>query len=155
MRAWASGEGLPWVLLYGTTGTGKTHLLGAALNLLRQRGMSPIYVVAPSLLDHIRDGYEAGDYGARFTAIVRTPVLLLDDLGAEARTSWSEQALFMLLDYRYRHRLPTAVASNLVPGDLEPRIASRLQDSALSTVVRMVGPDYRIVGLRTGVTSGQ
>lgn len=136
-----------WVLLYGGTGTGKTHLLAAAFNVLLGAGRYPLYTVVPALLDHIREGLDEPDsreYGARFRAVRSTEILLLDDLGAERSSAWSDELLFKLLDYRYREGLPTLVATNLIPADLEPRIASRLQDRALSTVLLMRGPDFRL-----------
>jgi DNA replication protein DnaC len=154
-REWAMGYGgpgvsqpgyLPFLLLYGGRGTGKTHLLSAAFYALLDAGRSPIYTVAPLLLDHIRDGIGAGDYADRFYAVRDCPLLILDDLGAESRTAWSEEALFKLVDYRYRLKLPLAVATNLAPDELESRISSRLQDRALACVLRMYGPDWRLQG---------
>lgn len=155
MRAWTEApEG--WVVLWGGPGTGKTHLLAAAWNALAQDGFRALYVVVPSLLDFVRRGYEAGgasgsaEASARFEAVASAPVLLLDDLGAERRTEWSEETLFKLLDHRYRHELPTATGTNLVLDDLEPRIASRLQDRRLARVVAMGGPDMRRMGASGG-----
>lgn len=159
--AWATAVpdgGAPWLFLYGSPGTGKTHLLASAFNLLMAAGRYPLYTLVPALLDHVRQGLDApnkGEYAARFKAIKEAPILLLDDLGAEQRSDWSDEALFKLLDYRYREELPTAVASNLLPAGLEPRIASRLQDRALSAAVLMAGPDYRQTGGRSGEHAGR
>ncbi|HKT40018.1 MAG TPA: ATP-binding protein [Ktedonobacterales bacterium] len=137
-----------WLMLYGSTGTGKTHLLAAAFNLLMASGHYPLYTLVPALLDYVRQGLNAsdggGEYAARFQAVQQAPILILDDLGAEMRTPWTDETLFKLLDYRYRRGLPTAVASNLIPAHLEPRIASRLQDRALAVALLMSGPDYRL-----------
>lgn len=141
----------PWIFLYGLTGTGKTRLLAAAFNALMSNGCYPLYTLVPSLLDYVRQGLDVprgGEYAARFRAVQRAPILILDDLGAEARTAWGEETLFKLLDHRYREALPTAVASNPLPKDLEPRIASRLQDRVFSTALLMAGPDYRLSGGR-------
>lgn len=155
MQAWSSDPD-GWVLLYGGWGTGKTRLLASAFNVLMTANDTaslagqrhyPLYVVVPSMLDHIRRGLNepnSREYGARFDAIQQTPILLLDDLGAEKHSEWTDELLFKLLDYRYRQQLPTAVASNVDPVDLEPRIASRLRDAALSQVVLMAGADYRL-----------
>ncbi len=143
----AARASLPWLFLYGGPGSGKTHLLAAAFNALMAEGRYPLYTVVPTLLDHVRDGLDdehPSEYGARFKAVREAPILILDDLGAEKRTDWTDELLFKLLDYRYREELPTAVASNLLPSDLEPRIASRLQDRMLGAVVFMSGPDYRL-----------
>ncbi|HZC07954.1 MAG TPA: ATP-binding protein [Ktedonobacterales bacterium] len=150
MRAWATDSGraaLPWIFLYGGPGSGKTHLLAAAFNALMAQGRCPLYTLVPDLLDHVRDGLNAsdkGEYSARFDAIREAPILILDDLGAEKESDWSHETLFKLIDHRYRQELPTAIASNLLPEDLEPRIASRLQDVALSAALLMTGPDYRL-----------
>ncbi|HEX9036966.1 MAG TPA: DnaA/Hda family protein [Ktedonobacterales bacterium] len=133
----------PWLFLHGGYGSGKTHLLGAAFYTLLDAGYAPIYSVSPLLLDHIRDGITAGDYSERFYAVRDCPILLLDDLGAEASTPWAQEAMFKLIDYRYRLGRPLAVASNLSPDELEPRIGSRLRDRKLSVTIQMVGPDWR------------
>lgn len=149
-QAWtrdAARASLPWLFLFGGPGSGKTHLLAAAFNMLLAEGRYPLYTLVPALLDHVREGLDDADpreYGARFKAVREAPILILDDLGAEKRTDWTDELLFKLLDYRYREELPTAVASNLLPSDLEPRIASRLQDRMLGTALLMVGPDYRL-----------
>jgi DNA replication protein DnaC len=161
-QAWASGSwamfagddaALPWLFLYGSPGTGKTHLLASAFNQLLATGRYPLYTLVPALLDHVKEGLDAkdkGEYAARFKAVQEAPILILDDLGVEKRTDWSEEALFKLLDYRYRQELPTAVASNALPAGLEARIASRLQDRALSVALLMAGPDYRLQPGRPG-----
>ncbi|MGH2501496.1 MAG: ATP-binding protein [Ktedonobacterales bacterium] len=138
---------LPWLFLYGAPGTGKTHLLASAFNLLLAAGRYPLYTLVPALLDYVREGLDAaekGAYAARFKAVREAPILILDDLGAEQRSAWSDETLFKLVDARYRAGLPTAVASNVHPVDLEGRIASRLQDRALAVALLMSGPDYRL-----------
>jgi DNA replication protein DnaC len=142
----------PWLLLHGKYGTGKTHLLAAAFYALLDGGRSPIYTVAPLLLDHIRDGINASKasgasvdgYSERFGAVRDAPILILDDLGAESRTAWADETLFKLIDYRYRLRLPLAIASNLALDELEPRVASRIQDRRIARVERLTGPDWRL-----------
>jgi DNA replication protein DnaC len=152
-REWAmgySGPGCrtpgwsPWLLLHGKYGTGKTHLLAAAFYALLDGGRTPIYSVAPLLLDHIREGISAGEYGERFYAVRDCPLLIVDDLGAENRTAWADETLFKLVDYRYRLRLPLAIATNLALDELEPRVASRVQDRRIARVERLTGPDWRL-----------
>lgn len=159
VRTWAADPAsesvAPWVVLWGPLGTGKSHLLAAAFNALVHAGKHPIYAVVPLLLDHIRGGIETGDYGERFEALMKCPVLILDDLGSETRTRWTDEALFKLLDWRYRNALarktPTLIASNLMPDDWEARIGSRAQDRLRSRVIEMVGPDMRKVSVKSSV----
>jgi DNA replication protein DnaC len=139
----------PWLLLHGSYGTGKTMLLASAFYALldgENGGRAPIYTVAPLLLDHIRDGIgrQAGEYGERFYAVRDCPLLILDDLGAESRTAWADETLFKLIDYRYRLRLPLAIATNLALDELEPRLASRVQDRRIARSACLTGPDWRL-----------
>ena len=138
-----------WVALIGTRGTGKTHLLAAVANLLISRGESALYVVEPDFLDYLRAGYDAekiSESASRRMEDVRScPVLLLDDVMAGQRTTWTDEQLYRLLNDRYNEGLPTVVASNVTLDKLEPRIASRLQDASLSQIVLLAGDDQRLV----------
>jgi DNA replication protein DnaC len=134
----------PWLLLRGGYGTGKTHLLAAAFYALLDAARQPIYTVSPLLLDSLREGIQAGDYSERFYAVKDCPILILDDLGAESPTAWAREALYKIVDYRYRLGLPLAVATNCAVEDLEPRVADRLHDGRLSRVTRLSGPSWRL-----------
>lgn len=116
------------MVLWGPPGTGKTHLVAAAANRLRERGEDVGFFTAPDLLDLLRSGYDRGDYEALLDALKNLPVLVLDDLGAERGTEWAEEKLFQVINHRYNRRLPLLVAMNPDPGTLEPRIADRLCD---------------------------
>jgi DNA replication protein DnaC len=141
-----------WVLLLGTRGTGKTHLLAAVANALMGSGMgpsrSPLYVVVPDFLDYVRADYESNrpneTASRRMEDARNCPVLLLDDLGVEKRTLWTDEQMYRLLNHRYNEGLPTVIASNVEMEELEPRIASRMQDSSLARMVVLAGEDQRI-----------
>ena len=65
-------------------------------------------------------------------------------MGAGQRTTWTDEQLYRLLNYRYNEGLATVVASNAPLDALEPRIASRLRDASLSQVVVLAGEDQRL-----------
>ena len=142
------GESYPWLLLRGNRGTGKTHLLAAVANALMSRGETPLYVVVPDFLDYLREGYDAEKFNENASRRMRDardcPVLLLDDLGVEKRTLWTDEQMYRLLNHRYNEGLPTVIASNVEMEELEPRIASRMQDSSLARMVVLAGEDQRI-----------
>ncbi len=48
-----------------------------------------------------------------------------------------------IFDYRYTHRLPTIVTTNVRWTSIPVRIRSRLKDSRLSVVVTNLAPDFR------------
>lgn len=163
MHAFAE-EPSGWLVLTGGVGCGKTHLLAACANELLAWGRHPLYVVVPDFLDYLRRAYavdvawrddarddgldtgERADMSERMRQAISADVLLLDDLGAEKRTAWTDERLYMVLNARYNAGAPTVIATNGTPdsGLIEGRIASRMSDVALSRVLVLVGEDFRL-----------
>lgn len=140
------------ILLCGNYGTGKTHLAAAILHELIKKNVVCVFVVMPDLLRAIREGYDTGQKGQLFDIVRKAEFLVLDDIGAERivkkdseRVSWSEEQLYMLLNYRYENMLPTVITSNYKIGELTGviggRIASRLWE--MVDGIKLEGSDYR------------
>lgn len=138
-----------WLILWGERGNGKSHLCGAVANDLIATGTPALFISMPDLLASLKEAMdlqsntEQESYSGRMKLFKTAPVLILDDLGAETGSSWSDGVIFEILDYRYRNRLPTMIVTNVPLDEFDPRIASRMQDAALSTVIRNQAPDYR------------
>jgi len=134
-----------WLLLQGKYGCGKTHLAAAIANESANLGVSAMFITVPDMLDNLRHSYndlEAG-FESRFEEIRRVPLLILDDFGTQNATSWAEEKLFQILNYRYINLLPLVVTTNLALDEIEPRLRSRLEDPELVTRVQILSPDYR------------
>ena len=135
-----------WLLLEGTYGCGKTHLAAAIGNEQLQRGQQVIFITVPDLLDHLRSAYSPSaelSYDETFERIRQTPLLILDDLGAESPSPWAKEKLFQLLNHRYSYRLATIITTNADLDTLDPRIRSRLLDNDLISRGKITAPDYR------------
>lgn len=55
-------------------------------------------------------------------------VLILDDLGAEKPTEWTQAVLFEIIDYRYNSNLPIIITTNCLPEELKEKIGERSVD---------------------------
>jgi DNA replication protein DnaC len=135
-----------WITLLGGVGTGKTHLLAAVATALLSTTARPLYCVVPEFLAFLRESFDAGQSEScsrRFEAVRNAGVLLLDDLGAEKETEWTQEQLYRVINHRYNEGLPTLIASNVPLDEIEPRIASRIRDSRIGQVIVLTGPDYR------------
>ena len=138
-----------WLVMVGERGNGKSHLCAAVANHLIAAGTAALFITMPDLLAALRQAMdlqantEQESYTGRMQTFKTAPVLILDDLGAEGRSDWSDSVLFELLDFRYRNRLPTMIVTNCALDAFDPRVASRMQDTALSTVVENSAPDFR------------
>ncbi len=104
-----------------------------------------MFVVVPDLLDRLRSSYNPQNpqaFDQVFEAVRTAPVLVLDDLGAQTGTPWADEKLFQLVNYRYNACLPTVFTTNLTVADLEARLASRLTDPQVSTILLMGRFDF-------------
>ncbi|WP_240796170.1 ATP-binding protein [Streptomyces sp. RFCAC02] len=146
----------PSLLLWGGTGTGKTHTAYGAIRALTAAGCGVRWqaTTVADLFAELRPR-PGTDPEFLLRRTVRVPLLLLDDLGAARGTAWTEEILFRLVNWRCQHRLPTLFTTNLPPvrsadvpasqpvlrdavGD---RVLSRL--SGMCTPIRLTGPDRR------------
>ena len=132
-----------FLVLAGSTGTGKTHLAAAVAWEWFEDGCSVIFARMDDLLDDLRAGYENATYRQRLEVIRRCGLLVLDDLGTEAAKDWAEEKVDRIIDWRYINRLPLVVTTNARGDELAPRIASRLAERGCSLVIQIEATDYR------------
>ena len=138
-----------WLLLMGSCGVGKTHLAVAAAAERQNRGDDIFFATVVDLLDQLRGAFSDDSPIAHADLLQRirtAQLLVLDDMGSERHTPFAEDKLFQIINYRYEERLPTIVTTSAFPAELDsmrPRIASRLFDNMVVTMLMMEGPDYR------------
>lgn len=142
--------------LYGSYGTGKTHLLVAIANQLRQEGTPCLFVSALTLFEAISDRLQhEQDYHVLLKRAIATPVLLLDDVDKPKPSGFREATFYQLINQRVNAGRPLAISSNCMPQELERVIggAARSRLMAGLVPVPMNGPDYRLEHLRERTSS--
>jgi DNA replication protein DnaC len=135
-----------WLILMGSYGSGKTHLAAAIANERVARNQLALFVNVPDLLDHLRATFRPTSevtYDQRFEMIRTAPLLILDDLGTENATSWANEKLYQILNYRYNAQLPTVLTTNHRLEDIDARLRSRMNDQDLCRIYTILAPDYR------------
>lgn len=126
-----------WFILSGLSGCGKTHLAAAIANERLSHGATVFYITTPDLLDHLRSAYSPGSeipYDEFFNQVRNTPLLVLDDLGAQSSTPWAKEKLDQLLTHRFNSELPTVIVTIVPVEQLDERLRTRLTDSRLCQV---------------------
>jgi len=139
-----------WLVFMGTTGSGKTHLASAIVNFRYQAKQSALFVVVPEFLDHLRSTFSPESkvsYDQVFERVKKASMLVLDDFGEQSSTSWAQEKLYQVINFRYNARLPTIITTRFsmeeIMEHVESSISSRLSDNKLSTVYNIMVPDYR------------
>ena len=135
-----------WIIFQGGYGSGKTHLAAAIANYRLYRAQPVLFVVVPDLLDYLRATFSPNStvaFDERFDTVRTAPLLILDDLGSQSTTSWAQEKLYQVLNYRYSGRLPTVITTNQKQDELDERIRSRLMDATLSQICSILAPDFR------------
>jgi len=76
----------------------------------------------------------------------RTPQLIIDDLGSEVKTEFSDDILYQILDHRWQHALETAFTSNHKISELEydDRVLSRIRGIVEKNQIELTGKDWRL-----------
>ena len=135
------------LLLFGAPGLGKTHLSAAIAREVSERGFSVVYDTAGSVFEQFEDrkfGREE-DAAPEVERVLRSDLLILDDLGSEMTTAFVQSALYQIVNTRLAERRSTIISTNLTPEGIAqrytPQIASRIEGEY--TLLPFVGEDIR------------
>lgn len=107
------GQKQKGLFLYGKFGVGKSFLLGAIANELAKKRVSSMIVYVPELLREMKSSIADSTLNEKMETLKREPILMLDDIGAEAMSSWTrDEVLGPILQFRMLENLPTFFTSN-------------------------------------------
>ena len=140
-----SFEGRKNLLIYGTTGTGKTFLSHCIAKDALDKGLTVIYLTAPEFIDIASDS-EFNHKDGPFRNVMESALLIIDDLGTELINSFVISAVYRIINERLLSERRTVISTNLFPSDIaehyNERVLSRIAGNY--QLIRMVGPDLRI-----------
>ncbi len=137
----------PGIFMNGKTGLGKTHLSLAIANVVIDKGFDVYYGTIQSIMDKLE-----GEHFGRLPReesikedILSCDLLIIDDLGTEFATQFTNAELYNILNSRILASLPTIISTNLNFNDIaekySQRVASRIMGSSDS--MYFCGKDIR------------
>ncbi|WP_006716203.1 ATP-binding protein [Desulfitobacterium metallireducens] len=139
-----AGRGL---LLKGAVGTMKTTLAVAVLREYLDHGGEGLFLTMSGLLDNIFTlKAKSMNQWARFEQQIRdTPLLVLDDLGAEHTEGWVLTKVDSIIAERYNRCRSIVITTNLSTAQLRGVYAERVIDRLRSTleIINFSGPSQR------------
>lgn len=108
--------------LHGSFGCGKTYLIKALLNELKNKRVECATVYFPQMLRDLKDDWDT--FGAKMDYYQNADILLIDDIGAEKVTTWGrDEILGTILQYRMENKLTTFFTSNFTIEELEKHLS--------------------------------
>lgn len=139
-----SKTGVPWLVLFGEPGLGKTHLLVAAVGLLAANGVEARYYPAYDLEARIKEAIPNHEVQALVRELASISVLALDDLGTELQSEFVKAEFHAILDRRYQEGRRTIISMNPQSWKTMPaRLLDRLRDFRVAQVLEMTGESVR------------
>ena len=135
------------LFMYGKTGLGKTHLSLAIANEVINRGYDVYYGSVQSIMDKL----EAEHFGrlpredSIKDDILDCDLLIIDDLGAEFATQFTNAELYNILNSRMLSSLPTIISTNLDMKDIADKYSQRVASRIMGTMTGLYfcGKDIR------------
>ena len=138
------------LFLSGAPGLGKTFLSACIARTVSESGFSVVYDTAGNIFAQfearkfLRDSAGARDETRRYLSC---DLLILDDLGSELTTQFTQSALYELINTRLVGEKHTVISSNLSMEEAScryaPQIASRLEGEY--HVLHFFGDDIRLL----------
>ena len=135
------------LFMYGKTGLGKTHLSLAIANVVIDKGYDVYYGSVQSIMDKL----EAERFGrlpredSIKEDILNCDLLIIDDLGTEFTTQYTNAELYNIINSRILASLPTIISTNLELKDIADRYSQRVASRIIgsSVAVYFCGKDIR------------
>lgn len=112
------------IYFYGSFGVGKTYLLGALANKLKEFNISSMLIYMPEFVREIRNSFKDDSVNEKVNYFKNADVLMLDDIGAETQSAWfRDEVLGSILQYRMMEKLPVFFTSNYNLEQLEKQLS--------------------------------
>lgn len=133
------------LLFMGGAGLGKTHLTLAMVGEITRNGFVPVYGSAENLFSQIEKEKFTGTNRGAHEAMIKSDLLVIDDLGAETATSFTKSSLYNLVNTRLLANRPTVINTNLTMKGIEERYTARISSRLMGSFAsyKFIGADIR------------
>ncbi|MBQ7689383.1 MAG: ATP-binding protein [Clostridia bacterium] len=137
----------PNILMCGETGLGKTHLSLAIAGEVIEKGYHVLYNSAQNIFNELqKERFGKTDTNGQYEAMVlECDLLVVDDLGVEFSTPFTNAALYNIINTRLNTSLPTIISTNLNLKELEERYTRRVSSRLIGDYAALLffGSDIR------------
>jgi DNA replication protein DnaC len=138
------------LLFYGATGLGKTFVSDCIAKKYIESGKTVFYMSAPRLFSTFEDYKFGRDTSAisqrTISSVNNAELLIIDDLGTEFKTAYSDSILFDIINSRIITEKPMIISTNLSTKELKHTYSERICSRILGnfSIVLFFGEDLRM-----------
>lgn len=135
------------LFFYGNSGLGKTFLSNCIAKELLDKGKVVIYQTSSNLIQILRTlRFEEADSKGQIDDFLNCDLLIIDDLGTEPNTPYSQSELFNIINTRILTGKKILMSTNYPLEDLLANYPERITSRILGhfTVSKFYGEDIRI-----------
>lgn len=137
------------LFIYGPTGVGKTFLTHCIAKEALDHSCSTLYFSAQDLFDLLADAAFARhtEEGSYRQMILKTDLLIIDDLGTELTNNLVLTELFRVINERIQKNRSTIISTNLHLTEFMERYSERIFSRITSsyTMIKLIGNDIRLM----------
>ena len=135
----------PSIFFIGRTGLGKTFMSSCIAKALLEKDINVVFGSIIDFLRKIEDEHFGRENGNTLDSLISSELLILDDLGSEFQTPFTETAVYDIINSRINLSKPTIISTNLSQSEIShkynERIVSRLTGCFMP--ILFVGKDIR------------
>ncbi|MDD6269671.1 MAG: ATP-binding protein [Oscillospiraceae bacterium] len=139
----------PSIMMFGSTGLGKTHLSLSIASVVLEKGFSVLYDSVINFLRKIESEHFGRDTSGNDTLalLLECDLLILDDLGTEFDTPFYQSMIYNIINTRINRSLPTIISTNMDWSGISHKYDERITSRIFATYVNQhfVGYDVRIL----------
>ena len=143
------------LLLYGKTGLGKTFICNCIAKEILDKGKSVLYLTSTQLfkmLEKSTFGKDNDDFDEILKLIFDADLLIIDDLGTEFQTFFTETEFFNIINLRILKKKSVIISTNLSIKDIRDNYSDRIFSRFFGSYdfLEFLGEDIRILKLTRG-----
>lgn len=134
------------LLFFGDTGLGKTHISLAIASAALEKGMGVVYSPVQNLIQKLeKEHFSYNSDTPILDDVMECDLLILDDLGTEFSTAYSQSLIYNIINTRILTAKPTIISTNLTVEELADKYHNRVASRILGSynIKKFCGSDVR------------
>ena len=129
------------LLFWGPVGTGKSFIAACIANALIEKSVPVLMTSFPKIMNSMGSIFSA-DRQKYLSSFQKYHLLIIDDLGVERSTEYTQEMVYQLIDERYKTELPLIITTNKTWDEIknpknvgDARIFSRIREMCVPVFV--------------------